>query len=121
MTLMSTGIAYVVVDFLRQTFVLGKEPSQADTLRHTGTFASNITFIALYMFISELDLVVWVWRVQALAVLKRFTSSDIFAFELNAIPLSFNSCFETSTVISSAGPSFSLAVAAAVVKNKITY
>ena len=34
------------------------------------------------------------------------TSSDFLAFELNAIPLSFKSCFRTTIVIFSAGPSF---------------
>ena len=39
-------------------------------------------------------------------VLKRSTSSDFLAFELKAIPLSFNNSFKTATVIFSAGPCF---------------
>ena len=40
------------------------------------------------------------------AALKRSTSSDFLAFELKAIPLSFNNSFKTATVIFSAGPCF---------------
>ena len=83
MTLISTRIDYVVIDFLQQVFVkkivncfvFGKEPSEADTLRHMGTLARNVSFLALFM--SELDPVEWVWHVRALAMVKRFTSSDL--------------------------------------------
>ena len=40
------------------------------------------------------------------AALKRSTSSDFLAFELKAIPLSFNDSFKTATVIFFAGPYF---------------
>ena len=33
-----------------------------------------VSFLALFM--SDIDLAEWVWCVQALAMLKRFTSSD---------------------------------------------